>query len=81
MWPRRAPALVAEWATGKVQRVALARLGGDWKAEVSPFVTGAKSPVALLVAQETSPFWRANRRGLPGVSHARTRAASSVVSG
>jgi glucose/arabinose dehydrogenase len=44
-------ALVAEWATGKVQRVALARQGAGWRAKVSPFLTGVKSPVALLAVQ------------------------------
>jgi glucose/arabinose dehydrogenase len=47
-------ALVAEWATGKVQRAALARQGADWTATVSPFLTGVKSPVALLVAHQST---------------------------
>jgi len=47
-------ALVAEWATGKVQRVALTRHGSEWTGAVSPFLTGVKSPVPLLVTGDGS---------------------------
>ncbi len=40
-------ALVAEWTTGKVQQVALARSGTSSMAPVTPFLTGPKNPVPV----------------------------------
>jgi glucose/arabinose dehydrogenase len=42
-------ALVAEWAKGKVQRVALAKAGSDYTGSVAPFLTGMKRPVPVLL--------------------------------
>ena len=42
-------ALVAEWAKGKVQRVALEKTGSTYTGSVAPFLTGMKSPVPVLL--------------------------------
>ena len=42
-------ALVAEWATGKVLRVALSTDGTAYTGTVHPFLTGVKNPVPLLL--------------------------------
>ena len=42
-------ALVAEWAKGKVQRVALEKNGSTYTGSVAPFLTGMKSPVPVLL--------------------------------
>jgi glucose/arabinose dehydrogenase len=49
-----AAALVAEWSTGKVQRVVLPEAGSA--ATVEPFLTGIKQPVALAVASDGALF-------------------------
>jgi glucose/arabinose dehydrogenase len=40
-------AIVAEWALGKVQRVALEKSGGTYRGVVTTFLTGPKNPVAV----------------------------------
>jgi len=45
-------ALVAEWQTGKVLRVALARKTGGYGGDVSTFVTGMRSPLALATTAD-----------------------------
>jgi glucose/arabinose dehydrogenase len=45
-------ALVAEWATGKVLRVSLTKVGSSYTGSVNPFLTGLTSPVPLLVAPD-----------------------------
>jgi glucose/arabinose dehydrogenase len=45
-------ALVAEWALGKVQRVALNRTGTGFSGRVLPFVTGMKKPLPVLATSE-----------------------------
>jgi glucose/arabinose dehydrogenase len=45
-------ALVAEWATGKVQRVALRQVGSAYVGIVTPFLTGIKHPVPVLLAPD-----------------------------
>ena len=40
-------ALVAEWQTGKVLRVALTRSAGGYRGTVSTFVTGIRNPLPL----------------------------------
>ncbi len=47
-------ALVAEWQSAKVQRVALARTGYTFKGTVTPFLTGVKNPLALALAPDGS---------------------------
>ena len=42
-------ALVAEWATGKVLRVALSTDGTAYTGTVHPFLTGVKNPVPMLL--------------------------------
>ena len=42
-------ALVAEWAKGKVQRVALEKTGSGYRGSVAPFLTGIKRPVPVLL--------------------------------
>ncbi len=49
-------ALVAEWAAGKVQRVALVTEATTYTATVSPFLTGVKNPVAVAVAGDHAIF-------------------------
>jgi glucose/arabinose dehydrogenase len=41
-------AIVAEWATGKVLRVALAKDGANYTGTVRPFLTGLVNPVPVL---------------------------------
>jgi glucose/arabinose dehydrogenase len=45
-------AFVAEWATGKVLRVGLAKIGSTYTGSTSPFLTGLTNPVPLLLAPE-----------------------------
>jgi glucose/arabinose dehydrogenase len=45
-------ALVTEWAFGKVQRVALRRVGTTYTAKVSPFLVGFKNPVGVVIAPD-----------------------------
>jgi glucose/arabinose dehydrogenase len=45
-------AIVAEWATGKVLRVALANDGGTYRSTVSPFLTGLQNPVPVIVSPD-----------------------------
>jgi glucose/arabinose dehydrogenase len=45
-------ALVAEWATGKVLRVALEPNGDSYSSTVSPFVTGLQSPVPVITTAD-----------------------------
>ncbi len=45
-------AIVAEWSTGKIQRVALDQSGGGYTGRVEPFLTGLKNPVPVLVAPD-----------------------------
>jgi len=47
-------ALVAEWATGKVQRVALTNNGSAWSGTTVPFLTGIKNPVPLVLSPSGS---------------------------
>ena len=47
-------ALVAEWATGTVLKVALTTDGSTWTGTASPFLTGIKNPVAVAVAPDGS---------------------------
>ena len=42
-------AVVAEWATGKVERVALTRTKNGYDATVSTFLTGVHNPVAVAL--------------------------------
>ena len=42
-------AIVAEWAQGKVERVALVKTGSTYTGTVSPFLTGIKNPVAVAL--------------------------------
>jgi glucose/arabinose dehydrogenase len=43
-------AIVAEWATGKVLRVELAKDGNAYTGTVQPFLTGMKNPVPVLLS-------------------------------
>jgi hypothetical protein len=45
-------AIVAEWAKGKLQRVALDRSNGSYTGTVTPFVTGIRSPVAVTLGPD-----------------------------
>jgi hypothetical protein len=47
-------ALVAEWQTAKVQRVALTKAGGGYTGSVSPWLTGLHHPLALIVTRTRS---------------------------
>jgi glucose/arabinose dehydrogenase len=47
-------ALVAEWQSAKVQRVALVRTGSTYRGTVTPFLTGVKNPLALALAPDRS---------------------------
>lgn len=49
-------ALVAEWAPGKVQRVALVRRGSTYGASVEPFLTGVKNPVAVVLGPDSAVY-------------------------
>ena len=42
-------AIVAEWAAGSVQRVSLRRVGSDYSGTVTPFLTGVKNPVPVIL--------------------------------
>ncbi|HEY5195037.1 MAG TPA: hypothetical protein VIJ39_14365 [Solirubrobacteraceae bacterium] len=43
-------ALVTEWATAKVQRVALKKNGSSYEGSVTPFLTGIANPLAIALA-------------------------------
>jgi glucose/arabinose dehydrogenase len=45
-------ALVAEWVTGVVLRVALTRDGSTWTGTVEPFLTGLTQPVSVISAPD-----------------------------
>jgi glucose/arabinose dehydrogenase len=47
-------ALVSEWNVAKVQRVALAKVGGAYAGTVHPFLAGIKNPLALALAPDGS---------------------------
>jgi glucose/arabinose dehydrogenase len=47
-------ALVAEWATGKVELVSLARSASGYHATVSTFLTGVQNPVAVALTPHGS---------------------------
>jgi len=47
-------AIVAEWQTGKLQRIALTRSAGGYAGTVAPFVTGIKKPLAVILASDHS---------------------------
>jgi glucose/arabinose dehydrogenase len=47
-------ALVAEWSSAKVQRVALAKVGSTYQGTVTPFLTGVRNPLALAFAPDRS---------------------------
>jgi len=49
-------ALVAEWAPGKVQRVALVRRGSVYTGTVEPFLTGVKNPVAVILGPDRAVY-------------------------
>ncbi|HEY2813214.1 MAG TPA: hypothetical protein VGJ03_07120 [Acidimicrobiales bacterium] len=49
-------ALVAEWQTGKVQRVALTAQGSSFTATVSPFLTGIANPFGLAVGPDQALY-------------------------
>jgi glucose/arabinose dehydrogenase len=49
-------AIVAEWSTGKVQRVSLSSDGTTHRGTVEPFLTGLKNPVAVLLAPDGALF-------------------------
>jgi glucose/arabinose dehydrogenase len=46
-------AVVAEWATGKVLRVALSRDGTSYTGTVHPFLTGMKNPVPVILGSRS----------------------------
>jgi glucose/arabinose dehydrogenase len=47
-------AIVAEWNTAKVQRVALTKVGSEFRGTVEPFLTGLSHPLALTFAPDRS---------------------------
>jgi len=47
-------AIVAEWALGTVQRVALTKTGSTYTGTVSPFLTGIKNPVAITLTADNA---------------------------
>ncbi len=47
-------ALVAEWQSAKVQRVALTKAGGGYTGSVGPWLTGLPHPLALIVTRTHS---------------------------
>ena len=51
-------AIVAEWATGSVLRVALTKTGSTYSGTVAPFLTGIQKPVAVLAGTGRSPVHR-----------------------
>lgn len=46
--------MVAEWQTGKVQRVALTRAGSSYEGSVAPLLTGIRNPLAVALAPDRS---------------------------
>ncbi len=49
-------AIVAEWAVGRVQRVALTKTADGYAATVTPFLTGVKQPVPVLAGPNGDVF-------------------------
>ena len=52
-------ALVAEWTTGKVERIALtkdSKQGSTYAATVTPFLTGLQSPFGVVVGPDGALF-------------------------
>ena len=49
-------ALVAEWASAKVLKVALTRTGSTYKSSVTQLLSGVKNPLALALAPDGSLF-------------------------
>ena len=49
-------AIVAEWATGKVLRVALTKNGSTYTATVTTLLTGLKNPVPVVLAADGALF-------------------------
>jgi len=49
-------AIVAEWAVGKVQRVALTKTTTGYAGTVQPFLTGIKNPVAVVLGPDGALF-------------------------
>jgi glucose/arabinose dehydrogenase len=49
-------AVVAEWATGKVMRVSLARHGSSYTAKVEPLLVGVKNPVAVALGPDRALY-------------------------
>jgi glucose/arabinose dehydrogenase len=47
-------ALVAEWQSAKVQRVALTKASSGYRGMVTPFLTGMRNPLALAIAPDGS---------------------------
>jgi glucose/arabinose dehydrogenase len=47
-------ALVAEWGSAKVQRVALTKGGPNYQGTVTPFLTGIRNPLAIAFAPDQS---------------------------
>jgi glucose/arabinose dehydrogenase len=45
-------AVVAEWALGKVQRVALTKSGDTYTSTVTPLLSGIKNPVAVMLTND-----------------------------
>jgi glucose/arabinose dehydrogenase len=84
-------ALVAEWQTGRVLRVALARSGTASRGAATPFLTGVRNPLALATTRDGALLvgdwgigrvYRIARRGRPaGQSRAgRSRPMSATAS-
>lgn len=49
-------AVVAEWSTGKVQRVALTTDGSTYQGSVAPFLTGIANPEPVIVGPDGALF-------------------------
>lgn len=47
-------ALVAEWQTAKVERVALNKASGTYSGSVRPWITGVQNPLALILTPKRS---------------------------
>jgi glucose/arabinose dehydrogenase len=45
-------AIVAEWQSGKVMRVALTRSGSGYRGSAAPFLTGLKNPLPVLSSSD-----------------------------
>jgi glucose/arabinose dehydrogenase len=45
-------AIVAEWSTGKVQQVTLAKSGAAYTGSVVPFLAGLKNPVPVILTPD-----------------------------